>query len=259
MEKEKLDIVKIEKVIAKGKRFLVYIDIDDEEYKFSENQIVSNRIIKGALFTKEEWDKIINSQNTSTLFDQMLHFIDFKLRTKKEVVNKLKEKKATDEDIKYVIKRLEEIGYIDDERYTNMYIEESIRELKGPYLIKFNLEQKGIESNYIGRILINYSDDVFFENAREVATRYQKTILNHPANKQKELILQKLTRSGYYMDTVNKVLRQIDYPEDSIDKLVDEYEKLISKTNDQNKIVTSLLQKGYRYEDIKKVKATFSK
>ena len=61
------------------------------------------------------------------------------------------------------------------------------------------------------------------------------------------------------MDTVNKVLRQIDYPEDSIDKLVDEYEKLISKTNDQNKIVTSLLQKGYRYEDIKKVKSTFSK
>ena len=129
MEKEIIDIVKIEKVVVKGKKFLVYIDTDDEEYKFSENQIVANRIIKGAIFTSDEWQKIINSQNTSTLFDQMLHFIDFKLRTKKEVIEKLKEKKASAEDIIYVIERLESIGYIDDERYANLYIEEAVREL----------------------------------------------------------------------------------------------------------------------------------
>ena len=41
MEKE---LVKVEKVIAKGKKYQVFIDINDEEYKFSENQIVTNRI-----------------------------------------------------------------------------------------------------------------------------------------------------------------------------------------------------------------------
>ena len=81
MEKE---IIKILKVTSKGKKFIVSIDTNDEEYKFSENEIVSNRIIKGALFTKEEWDQIINNQSKSLLFDQMLHFIDYKLRTKKE-------------------------------------------------------------------------------------------------------------------------------------------------------------------------------
>ena len=254
MEKEIIDIVKIEKVVVKGKKFLVYIDIDDEEYKFSENQIVANRIIKGAIFTSDEWQKIINSQNTSTLFDQMLHFIDFKLRTKKEVIEKLKEKKASAEDIIYVIERLESIGYIDDERYANLYIEEAVRELKGPYLITFTLEQKGIESSYINELIRSYDEEVFINNAKEVANRYQNTILNYPANKQKELILQKLTRSGYYIDTINKVLREIEYQEDDLDKLKAEYDKLLSKTTDKNKIITSLLQKGYRYEDIKKVK-----
>lgn len=253
MEKEKLDIVKIEKVIAKGKKFLVYVDINDEEYKFSENQIVTNRIIKGALFTLEEWNKIINSQSTSTLFDQMLRFIDFKLRTKKEVIEKLMEKKSSNEDIEYIIKRLEEIGYIDDERYANLYVEDAIRGLKGPYLITFNLEQKGIESSYINQLISDYDQNIFLENAKEVALKYQKTILSHPVNKQKELIMQKLTRSGYYIDTINKVLREIEYQSDDLEKLEDEYKKLLSKTEDKNKIITSLIQKGYKYEDIKKV------
>ena len=80
-------IEKIQKRYSFGEIF--NIDINDEEYKFTENQIVSNRIIKGALFTLEEWNLIIENQNKSLLFDQMLHFIDYKLRTKKEVIEKL--------------------------------------------------------------------------------------------------------------------------------------------------------------------------
>ena len=43
MEKE---IIKILKVTSKGKKFIVSIDTNDEEYKLSENEIVSNRTIK---------------------------------------------------------------------------------------------------------------------------------------------------------------------------------------------------------------------
>ena len=139
MEKE---IVKVEKVTAKGKKYLVSVDINSEEYKFTENQIVSNRIIKGALFTLDEWNKIVESSNVSLLFDQMLHFIDYKLRTKKEVIEKLRLKKASESDIKQIIERLENVGYIDDNRYLELYIENAIRELKGPYLIKYTLYQR---------------------------------------------------------------------------------------------------------------------
>ncbi len=250
MEKE---IIKILKVTSKGKKFIVSIDTNDEEYKFSENEIVSNRIIKGALFTKEEWDQIINNQSKSLLFDQMLHFIDYKLRTKKEVRDKLKEKKASIEETEEIIVRLENIGYLDDERYTSIYVQEALRDLKGPYLIKYTLEQKGIESSLINEALDNLNSDILLENAKVLANRYQKTILNHPENKQKELIMQKLARSGFYMDMINKVVREINFEADDIEKLEEEYEKLKNKTDDKNKIITSLIQKGYKYPDIKRV------
>ena len=250
MEKE---LVKVEKVIAKGKKYQVFVDINDEEYKFSENQIVTNRIIKGAIFTIEEWNEIINSQNTSLLFDQMLHFIDYKLRTKKEVIEKLISKKAEQKDIDIVIERLEKINYIDDERYVSLFVQDAIRDLKGPSYIKFTLEQKGIENTIIIRELEKVDDLVFEENASVLATRYQKTINNHPANKQKELIMQKLARNGFSYDVMNKVIRNISFKEDDLEKLKEEYVKIFARTNDVHKTITSLMQKGYRYEDIKKV------
>ena len=251
MEKE---IIKILKVTSKGKKFIVSIDTNDEEYKFTENQIVSNRIIKGALFTFDEWNKIVESSNVSLLFDQMLHFIDYKLRTKKEVIEKLRLKKASDSDIEQIIERLENVGYIDDNRYLELYIENAIRELKGPYLIKYTLEQNGIDSYLITKALEKISDDIFLDNATELAKKYQRTVSNNPKNKQIELIKQKLARSGYYMDVINSSVRSLTFGEDDLEKLKDEYLKIFEKTNDQNKTITSLLGKGYSYSDIKKIK-----
>ena len=250
MEKE---LIKIEKVTSKGKKYIVKIDTSDDEYQFSENEIVTNRIIKGAVFTFEDWQLILESQNTSLLFDKMLHFIDYKLRTKKEVIEKLREKKASDEDIDKIISRLINIGYLDDERFTSLFIEDSVRDLKGPYLIKFSLERKGIETSLINKYLDEIKQEVFDVYALTCASKYQKTVLNNPANKQKELIMQKLARNGYYMDTINKVVRNLTFEQDDLERLLEEYNKVFSRTGDKNKTITSLLQKGYSYSDIKRI------
>lgn len=252
IEKEE-KFVNIIKVTAKGKKYIVYTDNDEEGILFSENQIVINRIIKGTKFSTEEWEKILDSQNENQLFEQMLHFIDYKLRTKYEVLEKLKKQDVSSCELDSIIEKLEKIGYINDERYAELYIDEAIRNLKGPYLIKYNLEQKRIESNIIQNFLKKFDEKTIKENAKELAIKYQKTVLNLPANKQKELIIQKLTRSGYYMDTINYVINSIEYPEDSIEQLLSEYEKLKLKTDDKHKIITQLLQKGYKYLDIKTI------
>lgn len=245
--------VKVEKVVAKGKKYIVKVDTTDKEYKFSENQIVTNRIIKGAIFTVEEWDEILNSQNCSLLYEQMLHFIDYKFRTKKEVVEKLESKKASLEDIEIVIERLIEVGFIDDTRYANLFVQDALRYLRGPSYIKFTLEQKGIETSLINNELSNIDSSIFQENANLLASKCQKNVSNYPANKQIELIMQKLARNGYSFDMVNKAVRTLTFEDDNLEKLEIEYEKLYNKTQDKNKTITSLIQKGYRYEDIKKV------
>ena len=54
MEKEE-KLIWIKKVVAKGKKYLVYINDEEEGISFTEDQIVNNRIVKGNSFYEKEW------------------------------------------------------------------------------------------------------------------------------------------------------------------------------------------------------------
>ena len=245
--------VKILKVVKKGKKYLVYSSENEDPITFTEDSLVSNRVFKDKIFEIDEWNLIIKKKEQSFIFDKVLHYIDFKPRTTKEVVKYLKEKDIDEESIDEIILRLKDIKYLDDEKYMISYIDESIRNCKGPNLIIHQLEQLGIDKSIIKSSLLNYTSEQQYDNAYLVASKYQRQNLKYPTNKQKELIYQKLIRSGYYHETINRVLNNLEYCDDSLENLEKEYCKLLNKNADRQKIIGSLLSKGYRYEDIKKV------
>lgn len=245
--------VKILLVEQKGKKYLVYTDIDDDPIIFTEDGLVENRIIKGTTFDKKEWKSIVKNKDNLLMFDKVLHYIDFKPRTTKEVIKYLKDKEVNTNDINKIITRLENIHYLDDDKYASQFILEGIKNKKGPSLIVYQLEQLGIESSTINQMIKEYDTDTEYYNAYDVASKYQKQNAKYPAKKQKELIYQKLLRNGYHSEIINRVLGTLEYTKDSQENLEKEYEQLLHKTTDRNKIITSLLTKGYKYENIKKL------
>ena len=245
--------VKILLVEQKGKKYLVYTDIDEDPIIFTEDGLVENRIIKGAIFDKKEWKKIVKNKDNLLIFDKVLHYIDFKPRTTKEVIKYLKDREVNVKDIEKIITRLENVHYLDDSKYASQFVLEGIKNKKGPSLIVYQLEQLGIESKIINQMIKEYDVETEYRNAYDVASKYQKQNTKYPTKKQKELIYQKLLRSGYHSEVINKVLESLEYGEDSQENLEKEYLKIVSKTTDRNKIITSLLAKGYKYEDIKKL------
>ena len=126
MDKEE-KLIWIKKVVLKGKKYLVYINDEDEGISFTEDQIVNNRIVKGNSFYEKDWKKIIKSLDEGILLDKTLKYIDYKPRTKKEVIDYLEEHNATISNIKNIVKKLTEISFIDDDRYACIFIEEEIR------------------------------------------------------------------------------------------------------------------------------------
>ena len=93
---------------------------------------------------KEEFDK---------LKTKVLKYIIYKKRTKKEVIRKF-EREIEKEKLEEVIEELEELDYINDERYIEKQINEyialknmSIKEMKYKLLAK-GLEQKLIENYF---------------------------------------------------------------------------------------------------------------
>lgn len=246
-------MVKILTIKKKGTKFQVFTDNDELGLIFTEDQIVENRIIKGSIFPEETWQKIKDSKNEGLLLDKALHYLNFKARTKKEMEDYLNNQTTDKEVINKIIKRLIELDFINDNRYTQRYILEGIRNGKGPILLTYQLTEKGIEINLIKEELINYPVDLQIEVAIKVANSYQKTITNNPKKKQKELITQKLIRSGFTYNIINNVLPKLIFNDDSLEQLQKEVDKLLAKESDKKSIIQKLMQKGYEYHDIKKV------
>lgn len=250
MDKEE-KLIWIKKVVSKGKKFLVYVNDEEEPILFTEDQIVTNRIIKGNSFYEKDWKRIVKSLDEGILFDKVLKYIDYKPRTEKEVIEYLEEHNATESNIKHIVKKLKEINFIDDDRYAKIFIEEEIRHQKGPNAIKHVLYTKGISEDIINKYLCNYDSTLIYENAYDMGVKTLKTCNGLPIQKQKESVYSRLYRMGYDYSIINKVLGVLEYSELDYSKLEKDYAKIKSKESDKNKIIQKLLAKGYNYQDIK--------
>lgn len=244
---------KVIKIIKKGKKYLTYFDNDETEYSLTEDQIVEYRIIVGNIIDDKTLKKLKKSVNESTLYNKILHYIDFKPRTEKEIIKYLKEHEADEETISSIVKKLTRIKYLDDKRYASSFVNESIRKQKGKNYIIQQLNDKGVEENYIYEALKVYEYDLEKENVLFKAIKYAKTLTKYPIKRQKQKLTEKLIVDGYSFELINYSLSEVELVDESIELLEKEYNKLLLKGFDNNKIIQKLLAKGFDYSSIKKM------
>ena len=226
---------------------------DSPEQVENEDQIVSYRLIKGNVLDQKTYKTLMTDVNNTVYYNKALHFIDFKPRTKKEINEYLTKFQLDESTINKIIKKLEKIGFIDDERYANRYTEELIRKGKGKKAIYNLLIKKGIEQDLINENLSKYEKDDEFANALRIAEKLVKPESDYPIKKQKMQLIEKLLREGYGQDAINYAMSNITFTDNSQERLIKEYEKLQDKNIEKEKIIARLLAKGYEYSDIKRI------
>lgn len=244
---------KVIKIIKKGKKYLVYFDNYENEVMLNEDKLVEYRIMVNSIYSKQEFNKIIKGEKEVKYYEKVINYINFKQRTKKEVYEYLKDQEATENQINSLIKKLERIAYIDDERYTKSFVSEYIRKKKGKKYIYQTLENKGVDKKIIEENIEIYSYEQEYENGMDIAKKLSKTISKNPLKKQKLQISNKLLVDGYSYDIINRVLTNIELVDESLDTLKKEYDKLLLKETDKNKIIQKLLVKGFDYSSIRQI------
>ena len=84
-----------------------------------------------------------NNKDRTYTIDQLknkvLYFINYRMRTKQEVFNKLQKLNALSEDITIIIEELVELGLINDEKFIEFFVREFF-EIKKLGLSRVNLE-----------------------------------------------------------------------------------------------------------------------
>ena len=189
-----------------------------------------------------------------------LRKVAVKDRTRKEIYDWLtKNTSCSIETINGIVERMEEKGYLNDDRYC----EESITKMKlallGDERIVRSLRKKGIPYEMIRRHLDEKPDDEY-ENAMTFANRAANSIRNKSVMKKKQSLREKMLVKGYSPEITSRVISSMNFEEDEFQELDSlrrcaikakkHYEKKYDGTKLRNSVFRYCSAQGYQTENI---------
>ena len=136
-----------------------------------------------------------------------IKYIMYRLRTSKEIYDKLLELGFSTEIINRVTADLEQLEYINDEEYAKKFIESNKKSKKiSKSMIKLKMKNKGIDGEIIEKYLekLAVSD---FDAIEKVLIK--KKFSDDLPFEEKNRILAYCVRKGFSLDEVLKVIKEI--------------------------------------------------
>lgn len=136
--------------------------------------------------------------------------LKFRLRSEKELFQRLKDKKFDIATIKKTLSFLKEKGFVNDEDFACAWIESRLKKPFGLKRIKQELKLKGIANEIIdkqiSRIKENYSEE---ELVLEIARNRLNKLKDLDAQKAKRRVFAYLARRGYSPEVICEALHQL--------------------------------------------------
>ncbi|QUX92982.1 RecX family transcriptional regulator [Marinomonas sp. A3A] len=109
-------------------------------------------------------------EHQTSIFDQALSLLSHREHSKKELVTKLKTRGHEEEEISAIIERLEEMNYLNDERFAEIFVRSRLSKPLGASRIQQELIQKGINSE-LAKTAITDANADWFELAKQLKER----------------------------------------------------------------------------------------
>ncbi len=180
----------------------VNLFIDDSFYHGLYNDFVIKYSLQEGQEIDLNWlnDVIVESEKVLA-FNKAMNYMGEAFKTQKQIYDYLKKKEYKNETIKYVIEKLKEYNYLNDEKYCEWYIR-THRNKYGKNMLKTKLYEKGISKNDIENALADFKSD-----QNEIIGLLQKKIGNKPITHE---LLSKTIRfmagRGYSFDEIKSAL-----------------------------------------------------
>ncbi|MGO2355068.1 MAG: regulatory protein RecX [Marinomonas foliarum] len=109
-------------------------------------------------------------EHQTSIFDQAMSLLSHREHSKKELTTKLKLRGHEEEEIETTIERLEEMNYLNDTRFAEVFVRSRLNKPLGASRIQQELIQKGIHSELAKKAISNSNAD-WFELAKQLKER----------------------------------------------------------------------------------------
>ena len=241
------------KKMSKGRYKVTF---DTNELVLYEDVIIKNNLLLEKSVSLELLEKILEENKYYEVYNVALSYIEVKLRTELELKEYLMKKLFSESLIDSVIKRLKDEGYINEKRYVEAYVNDKMNlSSKGPFKIRRELLDLGINENLIDDYLDTISYDIWREKLSNIVNKRVKMMKNKSLFMVKNKLKIDLFNLGYQNELIDEVLCGITKNdsltlEKEYNKCFNKYSKKYSGQMLYNKVKSYLYTKGYSLEDI---------
>lgn len=225
------------------------IFLDTTELILYEDIILKYDLLLKKDISIEDIDKLIDENSYYDAYNISLNYIEVKLRNRKEIVEYLKKKEFSSKYIDYALEKLDKLNLLDDKRYTEAFVNDKILlSNDGPFKIRKQLIDADIDEEVVDEYL-SLIDESVWKSKLEKLINKKKSIMK---SKSYYMFITKMKNDlynlGYDKYMIDELLSNIEYSSDALSK---DFEKTNKKfKGDKNKIISSLLRKGYSYDEI---------
>lgn len=182
---------------------------DIGEYDLFSEIIVKYSLSVGEI-DDEKFQRAVKESMEKIAFNVAVKYASNKLKTEKQIRDYLYKKEFKKATILPVIEKLKEYGVIDDKIYMESYIKSN------PNFSKNKLKQKLIMSGISKDLIDEKLNDL--EDEDSCLTNANKFLKNKIMDqKTREKLIRRLTYLGYSWDSINSVLKTLNFDEENFD------------------------------------------
>jgi regulatory protein len=147
-----MKIEKIEKIKFKKNMFRLFFANSESLVVFADT-IVKFGLKQGLEICKDDYKDIVAYDSSGKTMSEALLLVSKRPYSSKDLQAKLTQKGYELENVVKTVKRLEELNYINDEKFSKFYADYLSQKGKGAFAIKFELKNHGIEKGLISAAL----------------------------------------------------------------------------------------------------------
>lgn len=196
-----MEITKLE--IQKNNKDRVNLYLDEKYYSGISLELVVREHLKVGLDIDEEYLRnLILEDEKGKALAKAIKYIGTNLKTAKQLRDYLRKKDYNPNTINYVMDKLIEYNYLDDENYARAYVL-TYSTKYGKLKLKSQLKGKGVSDEIIDK----YLDTANIDSIKKVALKYMKNREFTYENCQK--LSRFLYSRGYEFDEINSLVNRL--------------------------------------------------
>ncbi|MDR3253419.1 MAG: recombination regulator RecX [Endomicrobium sp.] len=201
-----MKIIKIEKIQFKKNIFRIFFE-DNESLMFSADTIVKFGLKIGLNISQDTYKEIISYNTLNKVVYDALILLSKRSYSAKSLQTKLLQRGYESQKVDEAVKRLEELNYVNDEKFANTYAVYLSEKGKGEFAVKAELEKQGIERNLIKDVLAKIKTDIdpYEQIAKILKVKFKN--FNGKNKNEVRIALTFFLRRGFAYESIVKVFK----------------------------------------------------